>query len=116
MKSLLLLALPAAAVLSGCAAYVGDPYGYGYPAGGYYGAAPAAGYYGGYPAAGYYGAYGAPVYGGYGYAEPSVSIGIMGGSRGGGWRGRDGDGRRWDGNRDRDHDGVPDRAERRQRP
>jgi hypothetical protein len=107
MKSLLLLAIPAAALLSGCAAYVGDPYGYGYP--------PAS--YGGYPAAGYYGAYGAPVYGGYGYAEPSVSIGVFGSNRGGGgWRGRDGDGRRWDGNRDRDHDGVPDRAERRQRP
>ena len=92
MKSLLLLCIPAAAVLSGCAAYVGDPYGG----------------YGGYPAAGYYG-YPAPAYSGYAYGAPSVSIGVFGNARGDGWRGRDGGGRGWD----RDHDGVPDRADSR---
>jgi hypothetical protein len=93
MKSLLLLCVPVAAALSGCAAYVGDPYG-GYGYGGY----PAAGYYG-YPAAGY---------DGYGYGAPSVSIGVYGNS-GDRWRGRGGDGRRWD----RDRDGVPNRADSR---
>ena len=44
MKSFLLLCVPAAAVLAGCA-YYPDPYGY--PAQGYYGA-PAGAYPGGY--------------------------------------------------------------------
>jgi hypothetical protein len=74
MKSLLLsLAALATLSLTGCAAYVGDPY---------------------------YGAYGAPGYGyGYGYAAPSVSIGVVGDGYGHhdgrGWRGGYGEGRHW---------------------
>ena len=88
MKSLL-LPLAAVAALSGCAGYYGDPY---------------------------YGAYGYPgsSYGSYGYAYPSVNIGIRGGD-GRAWRDRDRDGiaDRYD--RDRDGDGVPNRVDSRPR-
>jgi hypothetical protein len=89
MKSFLLLCVPAAAMLAGCAYYPGP---YGYPAQGYYGGAPAA------------------AYGGYGYGAPSVNIGVYGsGPDGRHWG--DGGERHW--NRDRDGDGVPDRRDAR---
>ena len=81
MKSLVLpLAAVAALSLSGCAAYVGDPYYGGYGSPGYGSAAPA-----------------------YGYG-PSVSLGVYGYDGRGGrhwgdgdhrWRDRDGDRRGW---------------------
>ena len=94
MKSFLLLCVPAAAVLAGCA-YYPDPYGY--PAQGYYGA-PA----GAYP-------------GSYGYGAPTVDIGVYG-TVPEGRHGRNGDrggDRHWRGGRDRDRDGVPDRYDAR---
>ena len=90
MKSFLLLCVPAAAMLAGCA-YYPDPYGY-----------PAQGYYGGAPTA---------AYGGYGYGAPSVNIGVYGTVPDGRhWREGGGE-RHW--NRDRDGDGVPDRHDAR---
>ena len=86
MKSFLLLCVPAAAMLAGCA-YYPDPYGY--------------------PAQGYYGAPASSYYGGYGYGGPSVNIGVYGTVPDGRhWDGHHGGDRHWSG--DRDGDGVPD--------
>ncbi|HWI82466.1 hypothetical protein [Ramlibacter sp.] len=96
----LLIALLAAAGLSGCAVYGGDP---SYGANGAYGA---------------YGAYGVPyssgpVYYGNGVPYTVQPAPAYGHRRGSAWRDRDGDGiaDRYD--RDRDGDGVPNRRDAR---